>query len=69
MNSPEPTLEVLVHHKGNDENERFVYIYDKQDIDPLLETFRRQLQDPELSFNEFDFKVMKYKLKLLKQIS
>ena len=46
---------VLALIKGD---ERYVYVYDDASRAPLLETFRAQAADPELSLNWFDAAVL-----------
>lgn len=46
---------VLALIKGE---ERYVYVYDDASRSPLLETFRDQAADPELSLNWFDAAVL-----------
>jgi hypothetical protein len=46
---------VLALVKGN---ERYVYIYDDESQRPLIDTFRDQAADPNLSFNWFDAAVL-----------
>ena len=41
--------------------ERYVYVYDDASRSPLLETFRDQAADPELSLNWFDAAVLTQK--------
>lgn len=49
---------VLALIKGN---ERYVYVYDDSSRSPLLETFRAQAADPDLSLNWFDVAVLTQK--------
>jgi hypothetical protein len=49
---------VLALIKGE---ERYVYVYDDASRSPLLETFRDQAADPELSLNWFDAAVLTQK--------
>ena len=49
---------VLALIKGE---ERYVYVYDDASRSPLLETFRAQAADPELSLNWFDAAVLAQK--------
>ena len=49
---------VLALIKGG---ERYVYVYDDASRFPLLETFRAQAADPELSLNWFDVAVLTQK--------
>ncbi|HEY7312484.1 MAG TPA: hypothetical protein VH643_24180 [Gemmataceae bacterium] len=49
---------VLALIKGE---ERYVYVYDDASRSPLLETFRDQAADPELSLNWFDAAVLAQK--------
>ena len=49
---------VLALIKGG---ERYVYVYDDASRSPLLETFRAQAADPELSLNWFDVAVLTQK--------
>jgi hypothetical protein len=49
---------VLALIKGD---ERYVYVYDDASRSPLLETFRDQAADPELSLNWFDAAVLTQK--------
>lgn len=49
---------VLALIKGN---ERYVYVYDDASRSPLLETFRTQAADPDLSLNWFDVAVLTQK--------
>jgi hypothetical protein len=51
-------LNVLALLKGS---ERYVFIYDEQSREPLLETFRAQAANPELSLNWFDAAVLTQK--------
>ncbi len=51
-------LNVLALIKGN---ERYVFVYDDQSRDPLLEAFRAQAANPELSLNWFDAAVLTQK--------
>jgi hypothetical protein len=51
-------LNVLALLKGN---ERYVYIYDEQSRDLLLESFRGHAASPELSLNWFDAAVLTQK--------
>ena len=46
---------VLALIKGN---ERYVYIYDEESRQPLLDAFQEHALHPELSFNWFDAAVM-----------
>jgi hypothetical protein len=46
---------VLALIKGN---ERYVFVYDDDSRQPLLDTFRAYAADQELSFNWFDAAVM-----------
>lgn len=46
---------VLALIKGE---ERYVYVYDDASRSPLLETFRAQAADPNLSLNWFDAAVL-----------
>jgi len=46
---------VLALLKGN---ERYVFIYDDQSRQPLIDAFRDQAADPRLSFNWFDAAIM-----------
>ena len=48
-------LNVLALIKGN---ERYVYVYDDDSRAALLEAFRAQAADPELSLNGFDAAVL-----------
>jgi hypothetical protein len=41
--------------------ERYVFIYDDDSRQPLIDAFRRQAADPELSFTWFDAAVMTQK--------
>jgi hypothetical protein len=50
---------VLALIKGND---RYVYVYDDQSRQPLLETLQGQAADPELSLNWFDVAVLSQKV-------
>ena len=49
---------VLALIKGE---ERYVYVYDDTSRTPLLEAFRAQAADPELSLNWFDVAVLTQK--------
>ena len=49
---------VLALIKGE---ERYVYVYDDSSRAPLLETFRTQADDPNLSLNWFDAAVLTQK--------
>jgi hypothetical protein len=49
---------VLALIKGG---ERYVYVYDDASRSPLLETFRAQAADPELSLNWFDAAILTQK--------
>ena len=49
---------VLALIKGE---ERYVYVYDDDSRAPLLETFRTQADDPNLSLNWFDVEVLSQK--------
>jgi hypothetical protein len=49
---------VLALIKGE---ERYVYVYDDASRAPLLETFRSQADDPNLSLNWFDVAVLMQK--------
>ncbi len=49
---------VLALIKGD---ERYVYVYDDASRSPLLETFRDQAADPELSLNWFDAAILTQK--------
>lgn len=49
---------VLALLKGE---ERYVYVYDDASRAPLLEMFRTQAEDPNLSFNWFDAAVLTQK--------
>ena len=49
---------VLALIKGE---ERYVYVYDDASRSPLLDTFRAQAADPELSLNWFDVAVLTQK--------
>lgn len=49
---------VLALIKGE---ERYVYVYDDASFAPLVETFRAQAADPELSLNWFDVRVLTQK--------
>ena len=51
-------LNVLALIKGG---ERYVFVYDEQSREPLLDTFRAQAADPELSLNWFDAAVLTQK--------
>jgi hypothetical protein len=51
-------LNVLALVKGN---ERYVYVYDEQSRDSLLDFFRGQAANPELSLNWFDAAVLTQK--------
>jgi hypothetical protein len=51
-------LNVLALIKGN---ERYVFVYDEQSRELLLEAFRAQAADPELSLNWFDAAVLTQK--------
>jgi hypothetical protein len=51
-------LNVLALIKGN---ERYVFVYDEQSREPLLEVFRAQAANPELSLNWFDAAVLTQK--------
>jgi hypothetical protein len=46
---------VLALIKGE---ERYIYVYDDASCAPLLETFRSQAANPDLSFNWFDAAVL-----------
>jgi hypothetical protein len=48
-------LNVLALIKGN---ERYVFVYDDDSRQPLLDAFRAHAADPELSFNWFDAAVL-----------
>ncbi len=39
-------------------NERYVFIYDDQSRQPLIDAFRDQAADPRLSFNWFDAAIL-----------
>ncbi len=49
---------VLALIKGE---ERYIYVYDDASRTPLLETFRSQAANPDLSFNWFDAAVLTQK--------
>jgi len=49
---------VLALLKGE---ERYIYVYDDDSRSPLLEAFRAQAADPELSLNWFDVAVLTQK--------
>ncbi len=49
---------VLALIKGS---ERYIYVYDDASRSPLLETFRAQAADPELSLNWFDAAILTQK--------
>ena len=49
---------VLALIKGE---ERYIYVYDDASRSPLLETFRSQAADPNLSLNWFDAAVLAQK--------
>jgi hypothetical protein len=49
---------VLALIKGD---EHYVYVYDDASREPLLETFRSQADDPNLSLNWFDAAVLTQK--------
>ena len=49
---------VLALIKGN---ERYVYVYDEESRATLLDAFRSQAADPQLSFNWFDAAVLTQK--------
>jgi hypothetical protein len=49
---------VLALIKGH---EQYVYVYDDDSRDPLLDCFRAQAANPDLSFNWFDAAVMSQK--------
>jgi hypothetical protein len=49
---------VLALIKGE---ERYIYVYDDASRTPLLEAFRSQAANPELSFNWFDAAVLTQK--------
>jgi hypothetical protein len=49
---------VLALMKGE---ERYIYVYDDESRAPLLETFRTQADDPNLSLNWFDAAVLTQK--------
>ena len=51
-------LNVLALIKGN---ERYVFVYDDASREPLLEAFRAQAVNPELSLNWFDAAVLTQK--------
>ena len=51
-------LNVLALIKGG---ERYVFVYDEQSRQPLLEVFRAQAANPELSLNWFDAAVLTQK--------
>jgi hypothetical protein len=51
-------LNVLALIKGS---ERYVFVYDEQSREPLLELFRAQAANPELSLNWFDAAVLTQK--------
>lgn len=51
-------LNILALLKGN---ERYVYVYDDESRDPLIDCFRAQAADPDLSFNWFDAAIMTQK--------
>jgi hypothetical protein len=51
---------VLALIKGE---ERYVYVYDDASRVPLLETFRTQADDPNLSLNWFDAAVLTQKVR------
>jgi hypothetical protein len=51
-------LNVLALVKGN---ERYIFVYDDQSREPLLEAFRAQAANPELSLNWFDAAVLTQK--------
>ncbi len=48
-------LNVLALIKGD---ERYVYVYDDDSSQPLIEIFRQQAADPRLSFSWFDAAVL-----------
>jgi hypothetical protein len=49
---------VLALIKGN---ERYVFVYDENSREPLLEAFRAQAADPSLSLNWYDAAVLTQK--------
>lgn len=49
---------VLALLKGE---ERYIYVYDDDSRSPLLEAFRAQAADPDLSLNWFDVAVLSQK--------
>jgi hypothetical protein len=49
---------VLALIKGN---ERYVFVYDDESREPLLEAFRAQAADPDLSLNWYDAAVLTQK--------
>jgi hypothetical protein len=54
-------LNVLALVKGN---ERYVYVYDDDSRQPLLEAFEEQAADPGLSLNWFDAAVLAQKVRV-----
>ncbi len=48
-------LNVLALVKGN---ERYVFVYDDESRQPLIDAFRNQAADPRLSFTWFDAAVL-----------
>jgi hypothetical protein len=51
----EPELNVLALFKGQ---ERYVYVFDDASRDTLIDAFRNQAADPQLSLNWFDVAVL-----------
>ncbi len=52
---------VLALIKGN---ERYVFVYDEESRQPLIDTFHEQAADPHLSFNWFDAAVLTEKARV-----
>jgi hypothetical protein len=51
-------LNVLALIKGN---ERYIFVYDDDSRQPLIDAFRDQAADPQLTFNWFDAAVLSEK--------
>ena len=59
-------VNVLALIKGN---ERFIYVYDDDSQQPLIEAFRDQAADPRLSFSWFDAAVLTEKAREQAQVN
>ena len=51
----EPELNVLALYKGS---ERYIFVFDDFSRDCLIDTFRNQAANPQLTFNWFDASVL-----------